>query len=120
VSDAPYTRGRLHDPADAPATGEATDALAHLGGTVIEQIRSGRLGAPVDYLADVDEWVVLLAGAATLEVGGDTLDLVTGDWVLLPAGTPHRLMSTAPGTNWLTVTATTNAGAPPMPPALPA
>jgi quercetin dioxygenase-like cupin family protein len=32
------------------------------------------------------------------------MHLQPGDWVLLPAGTRHRLVETAPGTNWLTVT----------------
>ncbi len=32
------------------------------------------------------------------------VELGPGDWVLLPAGTPHRLVETEPGTKWLTVT----------------
>ena len=65
---------------------------------------SGRLVDPVDYPGDVDEWVVVLAGRAQLEVAGTRLTLDAGDWVLLPAGTPHRLAETEPGTSWLTVT----------------
>jgi uncharacterized cupin superfamily protein len=104
-------RGRLHDPAAGPAVGEVTDPVAILGGlggsgdVVVEEIRSGVLAAPVDYLQDVDEWVVVLRGTATLVVDGEMLELVPGDWVLLPAGTPHTLARTEHGTHWLTVTA---------------
>jgi mannose-6-phosphate isomerase-like protein (cupin superfamily) len=97
-------RGRLRAGRAAPDEGEETVVLATVGGAVVEQILSGRLDAPVDYLAGVDEWVVVLGGRATLEVAGELLELHAGDWVLLPAGTPHRLVDTDPGTNWLTVT----------------
>ena len=59
--------------------------------------------APEDYLQDHDEWVTLLAGAAVLEVGGARVDLALGDWVLLPAGVPHRLVEVENGSNWLAV-----------------
>ena len=75
-----------------------------MGDVVVEQILSGRLVAPVDYPGDVDEWVVVLTGHAQLEVAGTPVTLDAGEWVLLPAGTPHRLADTEPGTSWLTVT----------------
>ena len=96
-------RGRLRASSDAPGTGETTHTIARVGDVVVEQIVSGRLDAPVDYRATVDEWVVVLAGSARLEVEGAPVDLETGDWLLLPAGTPHRLLHTDPGTSWLTV-----------------
>jgi mannose-6-phosphate isomerase-like protein (cupin superfamily) len=106
-----FTRGRLLDPDAAPAAGETIHRLAGLDGVVIDQILSGRLDGPVDYFQDEDEWVVVLHGRATLDVEDERLYLEPGDWVLIPARTPHRLVETATGTNWLTVTAT--------PPALP-
>jgi cupin 2 domain-containing protein len=98
-------RGRLRDAAEAPATGETTEVLASVGDAVVEQILSGRLDAPVDYFGTADEWVLVLAGGAQLEVAGSPVDLAPGDWVLLPARTPHRLHATRPGTSWITVTA---------------
>ncbi len=59
-----------------------------------------------------DEWVLVVAGAATLEVSGEQLRLTAGDWVLLPAGTPHRVLTTEHGTHWIAV----HAGAPPARP----
>jgi cupin 2 domain-containing protein len=97
-------RGRLRSGSIAPQDGEETDALAIVGGVVVEQILSGRLDGPVDYRADADEWVLVLEGRAVLEVAGAPVELRAGEWVMLAARTPHRLLDTEPGTNWLTVT----------------
>ena len=74
-----------------------------MGEVIIEQILSGVVDRPVEYDQDHDEWVVLLEGSAELEVNGETLLLEQGDWVLLPRRTPHRLIRTTQGTNWLAV-----------------
>ena len=99
--------GRLRPAGAAPADGEETIALARGSGFTVEQILSGALAAPQDYAQDHDEWVVVLEGSATLEVDGVAHELAAGDWWLLPAGTPHRLVRTAPGTSWLAVRSTT-------------
>jgi uncharacterized cupin superfamily protein len=99
----PILRGRLSSAADAPARGERATELARMGNVVVEQILSGRLDGPVDDCQAQAEWVVFLEGGAVLEVGGERVDLVAGDWVLLPAGVPHRLVETTPGTSWLAV-----------------
>ena len=99
-----FTRGRLRHPDAAPGSGEHVHRLAGLENTVVEQILSGRLEGPVDYCQDTDEWVVVLHGGATLDVEDDRIRLGTGEWLLLPARTPHRLVEVQPGTSWLTVT----------------
>jgi len=99
----PPIRGRLLDGSDAPAKGELARQLVQFGGVVIEQIVSSQLDGAVDYDQDHDEWVVLLAGAAELEVHGERLSLEPGDWLLLPRGTPHRLVRTTQGASWLAV-----------------
>jgi cupin 2 domain-containing protein len=96
-------RGRLAPPGEAPANGERTTDLAEGRGFRVEQILSGPLDAPQSYAQDHDEWVVLLAGRAVLEVDGERHPLVPGDWWLLPAGTPHRLLRTEAGSSWLAV-----------------
>lgn len=101
-----WEHGRLGDSSNAPAHGESTRFVAQLGGAMVEEIHSGTLDGPDDYCSEVDEWVVVLAGAATLVIDGERLDLTPGDWVLLPAGTEHTLVRTEPGTHWLTVTGT--------------
>jgi cupin 2 domain-containing protein len=77
--------------------------LLETRGVVVEQILSGALDAPVGYLQDTDEWVVLLEGRATLVVAGEDVALEAGDWLWLPAGVEHTLVETAPRSNWLAV-----------------
>jgi cupin 2 domain-containing protein len=76
--------------------------LAHRN-LVVEQILSGHDDAPRTYVQDQDEWVVLLGGAALLDVNGDRIDLGPGDWAFLPANVPHTVVSTSAGTSWLAV-----------------
>ena len=96
-------RGTLASPGDGPETGEEVRLLAAARRVVVEEILSGRLEAPADYLQDEDEWVVLLAGGARLAVDGETVELGPGDWLFLPSGLPHTLVETAPGSRWLAV-----------------
>jgi cupin 2 domain-containing protein len=103
-------RGRLRPPGDALDDGETVAVLATMGHVRVEHLLSGELAAPVDYLQDHDEWVVTLAGGAVLEVGGASVALAPGDWVLLPRGVPHRLVSTEWGTSWLAVRVPSPAG----------
>jgi cupin 2 domain-containing protein len=99
-------RGRLAGPDTAPERGELVTPLVAGTGFTVEQIISGRLESVAEYDQDHDEWVVVLAGAAVLEVDGVARDLQAGDWWLLPAGAPHRLLHTEPGTSWLAVRST--------------
>jgi quercetin dioxygenase-like cupin family protein len=50
-----------------------------------------------------DEWVLVLEGRARLRVEESELELRAGEWLLLPAGCPHTVLETEPGTNWLAV-----------------
>ena len=96
-------RGHLLEPSAAPATGERVEELARIHNLVIEQIVTGVLEGPVDYEQEQDEWVLVIDGVAELEVAGQRVDMAAGDWVLLPAGTHHRLVQANPGTRWLAV-----------------
>lgn len=99
----PVQQGHLLPPTAAPATGELVRTLAQTADFLVEEILSGRLVDPVDFRADHSEWVVVLEGAAELEVDGEEVHLGAGGWVLLPAGVPHRLVSTSAGTRWLAI-----------------
>ncbi len=96
-------RGRLLGHTSAPGRGERVDQVVRVGGVLVEQILSGVIDGPVEFLQDHDEWVVVLGGGAVLEIDGEPLELGPGDWVLLPATTPHRLVDNHPGTNWLAI-----------------
>ena len=97
-------RGRLRPGTAAPAAGEELflELLTHRN-LVVEQILSGEGVAPAEYVQDQDEWVLLLEGGATLDVGGERVELGSGDWVFLPAGVPHTVVGTEGGTSWLAV-----------------
>ena len=96
-----FVRGRLENASSAPADGERFFTVAELPSLTVEQILSGRLREPVSFLQNHDEWVVLLEGGAKLVVDEVPVELGPGDWLLLPAGCPHTLLETQPGTSWL-------------------
>ena len=61
------------------------------------------------YDQDDDEWVVVIAGVATLEFEADRpRELKKGDWIVIPAHTRHRIAQTSSDTLWLAVHAKTN------------
>ena len=83
--------------------GEEFRELVRVRNVVIEEIISSALPDSFEYRQPQDEWVVVLQGTARLEVDGTELTLVAGDWVLISAGTPHRVLDTEAGTRWLAV-----------------
>ena len=109
-------RGRLLDASAAPVTGERVEEVVGVRNVVVEQVVSGEVDGPLDYLQQQDEWVVVLSGAAVLEVGGERIEMEGGHWALLPGGVPHRLISVEPGTNWLGVHVHADANAAHPPP----
>lgn len=99
----PTPRGRLLDASEAPATGERFELLVDQDGVIVEQILSAASTEPASFLQPHDEWVLVMSGAATLDVGGERHELGPGDWVLIPGGVPHTVERTAAGTTWLAV-----------------
>lgn len=86
-----------------PAQGERFLPLFKSGSVVVEEILSSDSPDPTPYRQDHDEWVVVLAGRAELEVDGRHVELTAGDHLTLPAGTPHTVVATEAGTHWLAV-----------------
>ena len=104
----PATRGRIgaEIPRELPA--EHTVLLATGEGVRIERIVSRGHASPPGfwYDQDEDEWVLLVAGAARLEVDGEgEIELRAGDWIDLPRHLRHRVSWTDPArdTIWLAV-----------------
>ena len=95
-------RGRLTNPGDAPETSERVDTLVQLRNLSVAHVL-GRVVEPTKYLQSEDEFALVLDGAATLDVLGEHIELARGDWVLLPAGVPHQVVTSERGTSWLTV-----------------
>jgi cupin 2 domain-containing protein len=88
---------------EVPASGESFLPLATLGGVRIEHIVSSDSPDTAEQVQAWDEWVLVVSGAARLGVPGGELPLGAGDWVLIPAGTPHRVLSADRGTHWIAV-----------------
>ncbi len=86
-----------------PASGERFEEALARHGVRIEHIVSSEAPEPVVYVQDHDEWVLLLSGAAELEVQGRTVRLVPDEHFLLTTGVPHRVVRTDAGTRWLAV-----------------
>lgn len=93
----------------AASTGEVTQILAKSPTLRIERIVSRGDCSPPGFWYDQgeDEWVVLLAGGATLEYQAPARlqRLVPGDFVSIPAGVRHRVAWTDPTrvTVWLAI-----------------
>ena len=88
---------------------ERFDTLLHLGAVRIERIVSAGQVTPEGEWYDQgwDEWILLLAGRATLALEGDHEPrlLTVGDCTLIPAHQRHRVEWTSPDekTVWLAV-----------------
>ena len=89
--------------ADNLTRGERFDTLLSHRNLVIERIVSGADIQPVEYVQPQDEWVLLVQGAAVIDVAGTRTGLGAGDYLFLPAGTPHRVESCELGTLWLAI-----------------
>ena len=92
-----------------PSSCEIVDVLAEGTGVRIERIVSTGQATPAGqwYDQDLDEWVVLLRGRATLSFEGvpDVITLKPGDHLTIPAHRRHRVESTdqIEPTVWLAV-----------------
>lgn len=93
----------LFENADAPGLGERFDTLLKRRNLVVERIVSSGDIEPAESVQAQDEWVVLLEGRADMTVDGESVALAAGDWLFLPAGTPHTVENTSHGALWLAV-----------------
>ena len=85
--------------------GEHFDELQRCGNVTVERIVSSGQAEPKRYVQEQDEWVVLLQGQACLEMAGQEHSLSNGDFLFIPAGTPHQVLKTShePQCIWLAV-----------------
>ncbi len=97
--------GALRDGPLPAATGaEIFTTLAASGAARVERIASRSVRDGDWYDQPWPEFVLLVAGAATLAFADGTVRaLHPGDWCLLPAGCRHRVAETGVETLWLAV-----------------
>lgn len=93
-------------PAELPQ-GELVERLAGSAAVLVERIVSNGQSTPAGewLIGERDEWVVLLQGEAELSFEDSTAALRTGDHVVIPAGSRHRVERTSddPPCIWLAV-----------------
>lgn len=93
--------GNLFADAAVPQEGERFDTLLSQRNLRVERIISSSCIAAHAYVQPQDEWVMLVRGQARLQVDGKPIELNEGDYVFLPAGTPHNVESASEGAMWL-------------------
>ncbi|WP_201352388.1 cupin domain-containing protein [Hydrogenimonas urashimensis] len=86
-----------------PATGESYETLLKNDDVTIELIVSSDQPEPILYHQPNDEAVLLLEGEATLWIDGRHITLKSGDFLHIPAKTPHKVLETSCGTRWLAI-----------------
>jgi cupin 2 domain-containing protein len=104
----PAPRGQIGAGIPRELPDEQTSILAASADTRIERIVSrGHVSPPGFWYEQAeDEWVMVVAGAARLEIEGEgDVELRVGDWIDLARGVRHRVAWTDPArdTIWLAV-----------------
>lgn len=82
---------------------ERFDVLYKHHGVTIERIVSSGTQPAQSYCEPVDEWVLLLRGHAEMRISDALVTLREGEFVHLPAQTPHEVVSTSENALWLAV-----------------
>ena len=101
-----YRRGNFSSRSVRRGKGETTELLAGLpDGARVERIISRGKSSPPDfwYDQDMDEWVMLAAGTATVAFEDRRTRLRAGDWLFIPAHCRHRVASASEDAVWLAV-----------------
>ena len=95
----------LFKPDQAEGQDEQFDTLLQHGAVTIERIISPPMTVTEVSAQAHDEWICVLQGSARLEMGGEVYQLPRGDQLLIPAQTPHRVLTTShrPHCLWLAV-----------------
>jgi cupin 2 domain-containing protein len=69
----------------------------------IKKIISNTLKTPQTFIQKEDEFVVLLKGCAKIEINKEIKKLKAGDYLFIPANTPHTLLKTKNTAIWLAI-----------------
>ena len=69
----------------------------------IKRIVSNTLKTPQKFIQKENEFVVLLKGCAKIEINGEIKKLKAGEYLFIPANTPHTLLKTKKVAIWLAI-----------------
>lgn len=101
--------GNLFNALPSAQEAECFEDIFKQAGCRVERIVSFGQSSPKDfwYEQNWDEWVLLLSGEAQLTLANqaESVRLLTGDHLFIPAGIRHRIDFTAPNTPtiWLAI-----------------
>lgn len=101
----PALQNIFSSPSGEPGS-ESLLTLFQSAGVKIERIVSRSHSGPKDFWYDQEhaEWVMVLQGEAVLEFdGGKRVIIKTGDYLLIPKNTRHRVERTSEETVWLAI-----------------
>jgi cupin 2 domain-containing protein len=95
----------LFKPDTAEDSSEEFERILQNERITIERILSPPMTVTEISAQSHDEWVCILQGNARLEMGEEVQQLHRGDHVLIPANTPHRVLTTShkPHCIWLAI-----------------
>jgi cupin 2 domain-containing protein len=86
-----------------PINNEFFETVLKHKNVTIKKIISNTLKTPQTFNQKEDEFVVLLKGCAKIEINGVVKNLKAGDYLFIPANTPHTLIKTKKTAVWLAV-----------------
>lgn len=90
---------------DHPGTEEQHQTLLENRHVRLQRIISPAEFQSRSFLQSEDEWVLVLQGNGCLDIAGKQIALEAGDTLMIPANTPHQVLSTStdPLCIWLTL-----------------
>nr|WP_199771297.1 cupin domain-containing protein [Erwinia persicina] len=72
--------------------------LSRIGQANVKLIRMGKEGIPEEVHEHFAELLVVIEGQMTLEIDRQAVVLKSGDYVVIPPGSPHRVLPGSSGT----------------------
>jgi len=86
-----------------PLDSEIFETILKHKNVEIKKIISNTLKTPQTFIQKEDEFVVLLKGCAKIEINGEIKKLKAGDFLFIPANTPHTVLKTKKIAVWLAI-----------------
>jgi len=84
----------LFDNIPSLVEGEDFSELLKVRNVIIERIVSSDRPDNKVYYQAQNEWVILIKGEAQLKINDDIVNLKAGDYLFIPALTPHQVLTT--------------------------
>ena len=86
-----------------PLDSEIFETILKHKNVEIKKIISNTLKTPQTFIQKEDEFVVLLKGCAKIVINGEIKKLKAGDFLFIPANTPHTVLKTKKIAVWLAI-----------------